>query len=650
MTRRILLACLLAALCGSAFPSIAAADRTVFKAQFVCNDRGHVFPLAGARVELRKRGWSILPKWFDDKVLGGGHLDGDGRVQFTVTGDEDDLYYRVLLEDGNGVRAEDWYATWPWLADTPMRENDVPVQDYGTVGLGNGSIPPECAAWEGARQAYHGYWDEIGERPPYGNLKINVNSPSGGQPFVHYTTIHWPPRHPPSGTPGKFTTSFHEFAHTVRHAFDGSAGHFYDDVVDFKYLQHHDACKLVSSSAFAFNEGWAEYWAGSWAPAPNCEGLAPDNYRVEGNVAAALKGLEVQCPNVERPQMVDVLRRNPGRIHSFADFERALGCRLKSQAELAREAEERKFRNLWHQAGKLQVAGARRAIRKLGRVRVQAVKEAKRALPCPPTPCTLSLQRKLAPVLLGVELAQARLVHRTIRFMASARALKRMGKPQTRGFHRKLALRRVALRRGTARAGVKALRRARIIAAPFLRKDPTPEVAQLGRALQATLATFRAGRLPSALTLQTPASAGVAPAPEWMRPLPPPPPPDPTPAPSPTPEPTPAPLPDLVVDSVGAGDAGAAGFQWHVTVRNAGEETAPPSTTWVLRENAGTIEIATPELAPGASTTVKAECPYGSVAQGTGRADGPGQIAESDESNNDRVSGQGGTGGRCRYP
>ena len=43
------------------------------------------------------------------------------------------------------------------------------------------------------------------------------------------------------------------------------------------------------------------------------------NYRIEGNVASALRSLATRC-STTKAQMVYVLRLNPGRIHSFCDF------------------------------------------------------------------------------------------------------------------------------------------------------------------------------------------------------------------------------------------------------------------------------------------------------------------------------------------
>ena len=55
----------------------------------------------------------------------------------------------------------------------------------------------------------------------------------------------------------------HEFAHTVHHSaiYDGDLGHLINDVAMFTYPQYH-VCSEETNYGFAFNEGWAKFWAG----------------------------------------------------------------------------------------------------------------------------------------------------------------------------------------------------------------------------------------------------------------------------------------------------------------------------------------------------------------------------------------------------
>ena len=53
----------------------------------------------------------------------------------------------------------------------------------------------------------------------------------------------------------------HEFAHTVRHSYDGGLIHLYRNIWRYRYAQRHN-CSTMTNYGFAFNEGWAEFWAG----------------------------------------------------------------------------------------------------------------------------------------------------------------------------------------------------------------------------------------------------------------------------------------------------------------------------------------------------------------------------------------------------
>ena len=88
-------------------------------------------------------------------------------------------------------------------------------------------------------------------------------------------------------------------------------------------------------------------------------------------------------------------------------------------------------------------------------------------------------------------------------------------------------------------------------------------------------------------------------------------------------------------------------------MHSAGGAPAPASSTGLSRAGGPEILIDTPGLAPGESTTVKAECQYGSFATAIARADAGSVVDESDEDNNSRDSepDQGlGSPGRCRLP
>ena len=104
---------------------------------------------------------------------------------------------------------------------------------------------------------------------------------------------------------------------------DGSLAHFLRDVVRFGYLRRH-TCSTKSNLGYAFNEGFAEFWAGECSYRSTF-GSSRTDYTIEGNVANALRNLKRLC-RLSDGQMVDVLRRNRGKIHSFQDFKRLTRC------------------------------------------------------------------------------------------------------------------------------------------------------------------------------------------------------------------------------------------------------------------------------------------------------------------------------------
>ena len=177
-------------------------------------------------------------------------------------------------------------------------------------------------------------------------------------------------------------------------------------------------------------------------------------------------------------------------------------------------------------------------------------------------------------------------------------------------------------------------------AAPLARRDGGEQAAAILGFLRTSLRQVSRGNLPPGL-IPAPAGAGL----ETVGPsVPPPPQEEPPPGPG-----GPAPRPDLVVDSITGFHTQSFPLTLRVTVRNAGNATAPASklALTMRRTYDGTQtsrELDVPSLAPGSSTTIETECYYGTDAA-TATADSPNAIAESDESNNTRSA----SGEPCRY-
>lgn len=176
--------------------------------------------------------------------------------------------------------------------------------DFGTIQFDTEACLTYLRFYDATRDFYY----RVGYRVPF-DLTIRTEYlVHGGTPYAAYRTIHLP-----KNTNIGSTTARHELAHTVRHHYDGSLSHFLGDVAKYKYTQRH-SCTSDTNSGFAFNEGWAEYWAGS------CQsGNSAGPFSVEENVATALSQLQKNC-SASDLDMWRVLQQNSGKIHSFPSF------------------------------------------------------------------------------------------------------------------------------------------------------------------------------------------------------------------------------------------------------------------------------------------------------------------------------------------
>jgi len=190
---------------------------------------------------------------------------------------------------------------------TPTMKNKKRSASYGTVTINT----LECQAYVRFREAMIDFKARTGRNTPGGFLRVRTRVTfHGGTAYTLYDAIKLPRK-------ATVTTRLatHELAHVARHVLDGSASHFAADVVKYRYTRRH-ACDLRTNRGYAFNEGWAEYWAGE------CVGrtVKPlDDYKVEGNVATALRSLQSRCRTTDG-KMVEVLARSPRNVHSFEDF------------------------------------------------------------------------------------------------------------------------------------------------------------------------------------------------------------------------------------------------------------------------------------------------------------------------------------------
>jgi hypothetical protein len=171
--------------------------------------------------------------------------------------------------------------------------------------------------------AVQDYRNTVGGAPPSGDYDIDLETTFYPTPWTTLSTTHWPDGYTTrGGGPNPlFAVNLHEFGHAIRQSLDGSFGHFLYDAVRFWYARTHSPTDCAGSNrGFAFNEGWAEFWATDWgASPPTAPCLQSNNSEQEGDVAAMLYSLS-QCQDAGRAGMVKVLRANPGSIHSMPEF------------------------------------------------------------------------------------------------------------------------------------------------------------------------------------------------------------------------------------------------------------------------------------------------------------------------------------------
>jgi len=453
---------------GGAFAAPALAQRTVYTGQWLCDDRGSIEPLAGMNVELWKRGDSFWPVEWSGRRVARGYTDSEGKFSFTSPPDNDNYFVRMVLRDASGVHLKDFWGINDWSVDSGQYRNDRPTRTLPGLLLSKRGKSHKCAIWSGVHQAYEEYRRDVGSALPVRGIEIKADAITAGVPFTPYKTMWWPGDFPVgySGA-GDNSITHHEFAHVVRHRFDGSEGHFFGDVVHHNYLQNHAACNHTGFG-FAFNEGWAEYWARDFGPAPDCG--RPGDMQTEGNVAAALTELEHKCAGDQRGIMVDVLRRNPGTIHSYAEFAEKLGCPVPLLTPVPGIVAAFSAPVVVPVSDAKRAAMARKellgTVKRVRGLRVMLRKSTRRAIGVPRClkhPCLTALRRLTQPAGLQMELALARIhlgavkkfdtkkEQRRLRRMKLTKLVKWSGKLQRTVQRKALAAARGATQRALAK-------------------------------------------------------------------------------------------------------------------------------------------------------------------------------------------------------
>ena len=288
---------------------------------WLSNNRGTVSPVEGARVEF----WQQVSSWVDwfDRHISSTYTDANGQYAGDFSsGHQHDFYARLVLNDDQGARLHNWWTGSSWSTDTGTGSNTSGnIHHDLVISRDGGTGTPRAAIWQGARNAAQEYRSSVGAPPPDSDYDIAVETTIFPTPWSTLSTPHWPDGYDTRGR-DTYSVNFHEFGHTVRHSMDGDFAHFLFDAIRFVYPRTHDPtdCANTTNLGFAFNEGWAEFWATDWGSTPPASPCDPTtNMELEGNVAAALFALS-QCRGAGRRGMVQVLQGSPLAIHSLAEF------------------------------------------------------------------------------------------------------------------------------------------------------------------------------------------------------------------------------------------------------------------------------------------------------------------------------------------
>jgi hypothetical protein len=399
---------------------------TTFQGAFACSD-GQA--LAGARVELWRQQFTWLPKVPPNaRQVGATTADGNGGFAFRVAGSESNFFVRVVLSSEH-AEVRDWLTPWNWFADTAPNQNDVPVQDYRR------QIVPgyQCRLWREFQRASRDFVSATGSRAPFGEIVVRAGAPNAGVPWTNYDTVWWPANYALSQN--GVSVPQHEFAHAVRHVLDGSNAHWLVDVARFAYPQKHSARSCAPTNlGFAFNEGWAEFWAGLRLSACG----AGDDLRIERNVVAALQRLQQAC-GLTRGQMHGVLAANPGRIHAFSDFQQLSPCpaqqarntRLIEAVLNAIEGRRRRALEARRIVSSIE-SDIRSAVAEAAAAVARARRAARAPLACSSRPCVKEAQRAVDLAIARAVLEQARARREALEAITEGRRAERLARRSRR--------------------------------------------------------------------------------------------------------------------------------------------------------------------------------------------------------------------------
>jgi hypothetical protein len=205
------------------------------------------------------------------------------------------------------------------------RVDRMPTVSGETASFGSVTMPgTDCVLWlQGIRVLRH-YFGVAGVAPPAGQLRVKrwsaVFMSAGAAPHTFYDYIVAPTDL--ATRTGMARTFAHEFGHSVHHVADGSQSHWDWDNFRFIYGRVHDGGQ-VTNKGFVFNEGWSNYWSSVvvGGAVPVAGGAPGDPTFTDFNEDLVGQRLMTLSAPVGHAFMVDLLRNNPGVIHTLSQFE-----------------------------------------------------------------------------------------------------------------------------------------------------------------------------------------------------------------------------------------------------------------------------------------------------------------------------------------
>jgi hypothetical protein len=242
----------------------------------------------------------------------------DGRITSTVNATTISTRLQVM-DEGHSTRT-----------DTVTRSGTPrdTTLDLGRVTL----TSVDCEIWRIGTNVLEDYHVALGASPPAGQLRVlRWSAVYVGSAYTYYDYVNlrtdWTTDQ--RSASWRSNTLFHEFGHTVRHVLDGSQTHWDCDNFNYAYARSHDGSEIFNAQ-YAFNEGWADYWAQARqdfrvrVPTVHDASYTEWNENLIANKLLA----DSELRGSSDAFMVETLRENPKKIHSLHEFEQKLFARL----------------------------------------------------------------------------------------------------------------------------------------------------------------------------------------------------------------------------------------------------------------------------------------------------------------------------------